>query len=286
MIFSKQAHKSSELASRMTALDEEIAASAAALADLKSRWRSTIVDGDDAARAVIEDAITTAERKAALQTERRDILIAEHEAALERDAREAFGRRHAAQAEKNSKVAAEAQKKLRRAWDLLSPALRDMAEARVETNLLNQAMPDGFAPLAYADDIARSTLPLPRKELSTETVTLWCYKSTGARVNDQSAVQGGVLQNGPYAPAQRCIERTFRRVLSHPAENARHAAPISTELRFPNWDGIGVMFDGAFVSPDSVANALSVIEANQGKKAIRPVLEEFIAIDDAASDAA
>ena len=186
----------------------------------------------------------------------------------------------------NAKAAASAQKALRRAWDLLAPALRELAEARAATDLLNKAAPEGFPPLVYADDIARGAPALPREELSSKIVEQWCFKSTGNRVGDQDAVQGGMLPGGPYAPAQRCELRSFRHVRYSPAETARYAPPISTELRFPRWDGAGIIFDGAFVTPNGVAAALATIEGTQSSKSARPVFEEFVSIGDTTSDAA
>ena len=284
MIFNKQ--KSATLASRITALDGETAAGATALADLHTRRRDAIRDGDDAAATKLEELIATAERKATLQAERREILAAEHEKALEADAREEFSRRHAAQKEANEKTAIAAQKALRRAWDILAPALRELDEARAATDLLNKAAPDGFASLAYADDIARSTPANPREEISSKIVQQWCFRSTGDRVSDQSTVRGGVLSNGRHAPAQQCVERSFRHVRYHPAQTASFAAPISTELRFPRWDSAGAAFDGAFIMPGSVPAALDIIKANQSGETARPILEEFIVVEDVASDAA
>ncbi|WP_027523347.1 hypothetical protein [Bradyrhizobium sp. Ec3.3] len=284
MIFTKP--KSPTLASRIAALDEEIAAGAATIANLQTRRRAAILDGDDAARTVIEDAIASAEREATLRTERRDILVSEHEAALARDAREEFARRHAVQGEINAKVAASGQKALRKAWEITATALREFADARVATDLLNKAAPEGFSQLAYADDLARGASAQACVVLSDKEVEQWAFLSTGNRVGDQDAVQGGILPVGLHAQPQRCVKRRFRHVRFHPAENARHALPISTELRFPRWDAAGPIFDGALVVPDAVATALNTIEENQRSKTARPVLEEFIAIDDAASDAA
>ncbi|RZM98730.1 hypothetical protein CWO91_36910 [Bradyrhizobium genosp. SA-3] len=279
--------KSAALSARIDTLDKEIAAGAAALADLQTRRREAIRDGDDAAAGRLEESIATAERKAALQAERREILAAEHEAALERDAREEFERRRAAQEEVNARVAAAAQKALRKAWDVLTPVLRELAEARAATDLLNKAAPGGFSQLPYADDLARGAPALPRVEISIKPVELWCFASNGNRVADQGAVQGGSLLAGFGAlKPQPCVKRRFRHVRYHPAEDPRSAAPISTDLRFPRWDSAGPLFDGAFVIPDGVAAALSTIEANQKGKTARPVLEEFIALDDTASDAA
>ncbi|WP_439406400.1 hypothetical protein ACNJX9_34010 [Bradyrhizobium sp. DASA03076] len=285
MIFNKS--KSAALSARIDTLDKEIAAGAAALADLQTRRREAIRDGNDAAAGKFEESIATAERKAVLQAERRDILAAEHENALADEAREEFARRHAAQQEANAKVAAAAQKALRKAWDVLAPTLRELAEARAATDLLNKAAPGDFSQLPYADDLARGALALPRHDISSRPVEQWVYSSTGERVGDQDAVQGGSLHAGFGAQqASYCEKRTFRHVRYHPAEGPRYAAPISTDLRFPRWDSAGPLFDGAFVLPDRVADALSTIEANQKGKAARPILEEFIATDDAASDAA
>lgn len=284
MIFAKP--KSATLGSRIAALDQEIAAEIAVLADLKSRWRDTILAGDDAARTVLEEGMAAAERKAALQTERRNILIAEHEAALARDAREEFARRHAAQKKTNEEVAAAARKVLAKVWSTVAPALVALAEARQATDLLNKAMPNGFAPLVHADDLARGAPALPREEISSKTVEQWCFKSTGNRIGDQDAVQCSMLPGGAYAPAQQCVKRTFRHVRYHPAESARYAPPISTELRFPRWDSPGLIFDGALVIPDGVGAALATIEESQGRKAARPIFEEFIPLDDPVSDVA
>ncbi|RXG93037.1 hypothetical protein [Bradyrhizobium zhanjiangense] len=285
MIFNKS--KSAALSARIDTLDKEIAAGAVALADLQTRRREAIRDGDDAAAGKFEESMATAERKAVLQAERRDILAAEHENALADEAREEFARRHAAQQEANAKVAAAAQKALRKAWDVLAQTLRELAEARAATDLLNKAAPGGFSQLPYADDLARGALALPRVDISTKTVELWCFASTGNRVADQDAVQGGSLLAGFGAlKPQPCVKRRFHHVRYHPAEDPRYAAPISTDLRFPRWDSAGPLFDGASVIPDGVAAALSTIEANQKGKAARPILEEFIAIDDTASDAA
>jgi len=278
--------KSAALGARIDTLDREIAAGAAALADLQTRRREAIRDGDDAAAGKHEESIATAERKAVLQAERREILAAEHENALANEAREEFARRHAAQQEANAKVAASVQKALRKAWDVLAPALRELGAARAATNLLNAAAPEGFSQLPYADDIARGALALPRLDISTKPVELWCFASNGNRVGDQDAVQGGLLPAGFGTQPQRCVKRRFHHVRYHPAEDARYAAPISTDLRFPRWDGAGPLFDGAIVLPEAVAAALSTIEANQKGKTARPVLEEFIALDDTASDAA
>ncbi|MCA6099195.1 hypothetical protein [Bradyrhizobium australafricanum] len=284
MIFSKS--KSAALSVRIDALDKEIATGTAALTDLQTRRREAIRDGDDAAASKFEEAIATAERKAVLQTERREILVAEHEDALASEARAEFARRHAEQKDANAKAAASAQKALRRAWDILGPMLRELADARTATDLLNRAAPEGFSHLVYADDLARGAASLPRLDISSKQVEQWVYSSTGHRVGDQDGVQGGMLSNGPYAPANRCIKRQFRHVRYHPAEDARYAPPISTELHFPRWDGAGPLFDGKFIVPDAVGATLSTIEANQRGKVARPILEEFIALYDVGSDAA
>lgn len=284
MIFSKQ--QSATLSSRISAVDEEIAAGNVAIEKLKSRRRDAIIKGDDAARTVIEDEITKAEREAMLRCERREILVTEHEAALARDAREEFARRHAAQSEANAKAAVAAQKALRKAWDILVPALRELAEARAGTDLLNKAAPEGFAQLPFADDLARGAPALPRVEVSSKEVEQWAFKSTGNRVGDQDDVQGGILSVGAYAQPQRCEKRSFRHVRFHPAEDARYAGPISSDLRFPRWDGVGLLFDGSSVLPDAVSTALNAVEVNQSGKASRPIVEEFIPTANEASDAA
>ncbi|MCK1493469.1 hypothetical protein IVB14_24350 [Bradyrhizobium sp. 180] len=281
MIFKSQ---SAVLTARIDALDNEMATGAAALADLHTRRREAIRDGDDAAAGKLEEAITASERKASLQAERREILVAEQEKALSREAREEFGRRHAARKEANAKTASTAQKALRRAWEILAPALRELADARAETDLLNKAAPEGFAQLVYADDLARGAPALPRVDISSRQVEQWVFSSTGERVGDQDAVQGGILPVGGAAQPQRCEKRTFLHVRYQPAEDARYAPPISSELRFPRWDGAGPLFDGATTVPDSVAAALSRIQLNA--KGERPVCEEFIAVDGAATHAA
>lgn len=282
MIFSKQ--QSVTLSSRISAVDEEIAAGNVAIEKLRSRRRDAIIKGDDAARTVIEDEITKAEREAMLRCERREILATEQEAALARDAREEFARRHAGQEEANAKAAVSVQKALRRAWDILAPALRELADAREATNLLNRAAPDGFSQLVHADDLARGSPALPRAEISSKQVEQWVFLSTGNRVGNQDDVQGGILSVGAYAQPQRCEKRSFRHVRFHPAQDARYAGPISSDLRFPRWDGVGLLFDGSSVLPDAVSTAL--IEVNQSGKASRPILEEFIPTANEASDAA
>lgn len=285
MIFNKQ--QSPTLASRLAAVDEEIAAGNAAIAKLRSRRRDAIIEGDDVARSVIEDEIANGEREQTLRTERREILAAEHDAALERDARAEFARRYATQQAANEKVAASAQKALRRAWDILVPMMRDLAQAREDTNLLNAAAPSGSAHLPHADDLARGSLALPRVEISSKKVDQWAFKSTGNRVGDQDAVQGGFIPTGPHElQSNPCVKRRFQHVRFHPREDAKYADPISNELRFPRWDGAGAIFEGSTVIPDGVAAALSAIEASQSRKASRPILEEFIPLDDDASDAA
>src|SRR6476646_6050392 len=102
MIF-KSMSQSATLAGRLEALDKEIAVATAALGDLRTKRRDAIRDGDDAAAGKIEDAIGAAERKAQLQSERREILAAEHEAALAKDAIEEFARRHTERKDLNIK---------------------------------------------------------------------------------------------------------------------------------------------------------------------------------------
>jgi hypothetical protein len=144
--------------------------------------------------------------------------------------------------------------------------LRELAEARAATDLLNKAAPDGFSQLAYADDIARGAPALPRVDISSKQVEQWAFRSTGNRVGDQDAVQGGILLVGRDVEPQRCVKRSFRHVRYHPAEDARYAPPISTELRFPRWNSADPIFGGALVVPDAVAAALSAIEANQSSR--------------------
>jgi hypothetical protein len=280
MIFNKQEHKSATLASRIAAIDEEIAAGAAALADLKSRWRAAILNGDDAARTVLEDEVAAAERKAAMQGERRNILVAEQDAALARDAREEFGRRHAVQEQANAKAGTSAQKALRRAWDIIASMLKELDDARLATDLLNKAAPVGFAHLPYPDDIARGWAAQPRLIVSDKVVEHWCFETTGNRVGDQDAVQGGLLPVGEGMRPQKCVKRRFQHVRFHPPEDAKYAAPVSADLRFPRWDGAGPLFDGAFVVPGQVGPALAAAEAKVTTKTSRPIREEFIPIDD------
>jgi len=278
MIFAKQ---------QSVTLTSRIAAGNVAIEKLRSRRRDAIIKGDDAARTVIEDEIAKAEREATLRSERREILVSEHEAALERDAREEFSRRHAAQSETNAKIAAAAQKALRKAWDILAPSLRELSEARAATDLLNRAAPEGFSQLPYADDLARGAPALPRIEISSKEVDQWAFRSTGNRVGDQDAVQGGFLPIGPHElQSNPCVKRRYRHVRFHPAESARYADPISSQLRFPRWDEAGVIFDGSFVLSGTVATVLDTIEADQSRKAARPILEEFIPTADDALDAA
>src|SRR5262249_46473494 len=151
----------------------------------------------------------------------------------------------------------------------------------------NRNLPEGEAPIIGADVIARGKPALPRVDVESQAIDLWVFEATGQVVGDQGAVkliagqnsEHGVIQSSsPEVHGIHCRRPRYRLVTSHPAAPAVVPRPIFRDLRLPQFDGPGVVWD-----PDRDVRSDGVVTFVDDRATDwRPLQTEMVPADDRA----
>lgn len=167
--------------------------------------------------------------------------------------------------------------------ELLSLA-RECARQSLTAKALNERLPDGEAPIPTADILARDLAPEDRKDLRSKTTELWVVADDGRIVGDQAAVNSndgitGHLQVAGAGFRWRCVRRKFREVEFHPRTLSDWPGDLFSLVRLPRLDGPGLLFDGALMTPEAVADLDVAAVVAPRKKQPRPTHVELVPVD-------
>jgi hypothetical protein len=271
---------------RKTEIEKRLAAARNELATTQHRLNATAAKETEALADGAAYSTWRAERDAAAsEVDRLTRLIAALEAgeetARQHDFDEALRKRIDA-AKKNNAAVAE---RLRTEGAQLSTALkalvREVALSQIETAAINRILPAGVAALADANNLARGRPSVPRKDIEEKTLSLWVRSTDGSLLGDQDAIvavdatTGHLFVNNSRVD---CVRREFRSVQYHPPGWSEIPEPFHALLRIPNFDRLGVDFDGQLMIEEHVAE-LNLDAPKAEKKTRRPVQTELIPVE-------
>lgn len=273
--------KPSEADKRCAALQAELAAARRKVSELDTGKAAALADS-------VAFAKWSTERSAAsLEVDRLAGLIetneTEAEAARKAEA-DAAARREIVAARKASTDLADRIRTdgARIITELLQLA-QECASQSLAAKVLNEALPEGEAPIPAADILARDLGAEERKNLRSRETELWVVADDGRIVGDQAAVNSadGITGHLHLAGAGfrwKCLRRKFREVEFHPRSLPDWPGGLYSLIRLPRLDGPGLLFDGATAIPEAVA-ALDVAAAITPRKKQRPLQIELVPID-------
>jgi hypothetical protein len=203
-----------------------------------------------------------------------ELAVAAEESA---NASEGLLRRYEAKAAANEKLAARIKADLAWANGILLRIVRDVAAAAAEDAEINAGLPEGIEPLLPADFIARGRPGLDRKELEKRRVWLWTNTRNGALIGDQDSVVdrgNGLGRIGAGAYVTNCVSALFEQIEYFPAEPAERPQAL-WQLRLPQPDGPGLVFDGAKCNYPADVIAELARSARVGEPRERPIETEL-----------
>ncbi|QHP69560.1 hypothetical protein EI171_21075 [Bradyrhizobium sp. LCT2] len=161
---------------------------------------------------------------------------------------------------------------------------KEAAQQALDAKRLNEALPDGEAPIPAADVIARDFGAEPRKDIRSRTVELWVAETTGAIIGDQDAVASNDGVHGSVhvfggTMRWKCVKRRFRETEFHPSALADWPGDLFSLIRLPRLDGPGFAFDGSRMTPEAVADLDIAAATTPRRKQPRPTQVELIPVD-------
>ncbi|MDA9407940.1 hypothetical protein XH80_14660 [Bradyrhizobium sp. CCBAU 45384] len=261
-------------------------------ADLEAaRAKLAEIDAGKAAARVDSVAFakwSTERNAAALEVDRRAGLFETHEteadAARRAEADAAVRREIAAARKAANDLAARIRTDGQRIAAELLQLAKEAAQQALDAKRLNETLPDGEAPIPAADILARDLGPEDRKDLRSRTTELWVVADDGRIVGDQAAVatNDGVTGSLHVAGASirwRCVRRKFREVEFHPRTLPDWPGDFFSLIRLPRLDGPGLAFDGALMTPETVATLDVAAATAPRKRPPRPTQVELIPAD-------